>query len=97
MPTYVGLFRYTQKGIETIKEGPKRTDAAKKAVEAVGGKVVGLYLTMGQYDAVVIAEFPDDETAAKVILAGASQGNMRSETLRAFTEEEYRRIIAALP
>ena len=52
---------------------------------------------MGQYDLVTIAEFPDDQTAARAGLSGGSQGFVRSETLRAFTEEEYRKIIASLP
>jgi len=97
MPTYIGLFRYTQKGIENIKDGPARLDAAKQVLAAAGGKLLGFYLTMGQYDLVTIAEFPDDETAARVGLAGASQGFVRSETLRAFNEGEYRKIIAGLP
>jgi uncharacterized protein with GYD domain len=50
MPTYVGLHRYTQKGIESIKDGPARLDAAKKTLAAAGGKLLGFYLTMGQYD-----------------------------------------------
>jgi len=54
------------------------------------------YRVMGQYDAVCISEAPDDETAAKLILAVGSKGNVRSETLRAFTEEEYRKIVGAL-
>lgn len=97
MPTYVALHRYTQKGIENIKDGPARLDAAKQTLAAAGGKLLGFYLTMGQYDLVTIAEFPDDETAARAGLAGASQGYIRSEPLRAFTEEEYRKIIGSLP
>jgi uncharacterized protein with GYD domain len=97
MPTYITLLRYTQKGIESIKDGPARLDAAKKAVAALGGSAKGFYLTTGQYDAVAIAEFPDDETMAKATLAGGTQGFVRSETLRAFTEDEYRKIIAGLP
>jgi uncharacterized protein with GYD domain len=97
MPTYVALQRYTQKGIENIKDGPKRLDAAKQALGAAGGKLIAFYLTMGHYDLVTIAEFPDDQTAARAGLSGGSQGFVRSETLRAFTEEEYRKIIASLP
>ena len=97
MPTYVTLFRYTQKGIENIKDSPARLDAAKKALTAAGGTLKGFYLTTGQYDALVIAEFPDDQTMAKFALAGASQGFVRSESFRAFTEDEYRKIIASLP
>jgi uncharacterized protein with GYD domain len=97
VPTYITLLRYTQKGIEAIKDGPARLDAAKKAIAAVGGSVKGFYLTTGQYDAIAIGEFPDDQTMAKATLAGAAQGFMRSETVRAFTEDEYRKIIAGLP
>ncbi|HEV2177925.1 MAG TPA: GYD domain-containing protein [Terriglobia bacterium] len=97
MPTYVTLLRYTQKGIETIKEGPTRLDAVKKAFAAAGGSMKAFYLTMGRYDAVAISEFPDDTTVAKVALADGSQGFVRSETLRAFTEDEYRKIISSLP
>lgn len=97
MPHYITLLRYTQKGAENIKQGPSRLDAAKKAIEAGGGKLKGFYLTLGQYDAVAIAEFKNEEAAAKLTLITASQGNVRSETLRAFTEEEYRKLIASLP
>ena len=97
MPHYITLFRYTQKGAENIKQSPSRLDAAKKAVEAAGGKVKGFYLTMGRYDAIVITEYPNDEAGMKITLTTASQGNIRSETLRAFTEEEYRKLIASLP
>ena len=55
------------------------------------------YLVAGQYDMVVVSECPDDETAARVMLAIGSAGNVRTETLRAFTEDEYRKIIAGLP
>ena len=97
MPHYITLFRFTQKGAEDIKGGPARLDAGKKAIEAAGGKIKGFYLTMGQYDAVSIVELPNDDAAAKLALATASQGNIRGETLRAFTEEEYRKLIASLP
>lgn len=97
MPTYITLLRYTQKGIEGIRQGPARLDEAKNAFASVGGILKGFYLTTGQYDAVVITEFPDAKTMAKAALAGSAQGFVRSETLRAFSEEEYRQIIAELP
>jgi uncharacterized protein with GYD domain len=96
MPTYVALINYTQQGIANIKEGPARAAAAKEAVKAAGGEWKGFYLTMGQYDAVAIMEAPDDETLAKIVLTLNSRGNSRSETLRAFTEDEFRQIVAAL-
>ena len=97
MPIYITLMRYTQQGIENIKEGPARLDAAKEAFKAMGGELKQYYLVMGQYDAVLVGEMPDDETVAKLSLAIGSKGNLRMETLRAFTEDEYRKIIAALP
>jgi uncharacterized protein with GYD domain len=97
MPTYITLLKYTQKGIENIKEGPSRVDAAKKAIKAAGGEMKAFYLTMGSYDALSIGEAPDDATYAKTILSIASKGAIQTETLRAFTEEEYRKIIADMP
>jgi len=90
------LHRYTQKGIEKIKESPARLDAAKKAFKAIGAELKQFYLVAGQYDIVTISEAPNDETIAKCALNLASKGNVTTETLRAFTEDEYRKIITAL-
>jgi uncharacterized protein with GYD domain len=97
MATYVSLLKYTQKGAETIKQVPARIEAARQAAKAVGAEIKQIYLVMGRYDVVVISEGPDDETAAKLALATAMQGNVQTETLRAFSEPEFRRIIAGLP
>ena len=97
MATYISLLRLTQQGIENIKESPARLDKAKQAFRAMGGELKEFYLVMGRYDAVVVAEAPDDETVAKLTLAISAAGALRTETLRAFPEEEYRKIIAALP
>jgi uncharacterized protein with GYD domain len=96
MPHYVTLVRYTQQGISKIKESPSRLDAAKKATEKEGGKIHAWYLTMGQYDAVLISEFPSDEACARFALSVGGLGNISTETLKAFTETEYRKIIGAL-
>jgi uncharacterized protein with GYD domain len=96
MPHLVMLLRYTQQGIAKIKESPARLDAAKKAAEKVGGKIHAWYLTMGQYDAVLITEFPNDEAGAKFALSVGALGNVTTETLKAFTEAEYRKIIGGL-
>jgi len=96
MPTYITLFSWTQKGIENVKESPARLGAAKKLCQAAGGELTEFYTTMGRYDGVVLLELPNDEAAAKVALAIGSGGSIRTETLRAFTEDEYRRIIAGL-
>jgi len=97
MPTYISLLRYTDQGARNIKDAPKRLDEAKKAFKAVGGELKQWYLVMGRYDAVVVSEFPDDETARRMDLMVASLGAIRTEGFRAFTEDEYRKIIAALP
>jgi uncharacterized protein with GYD domain len=97
MPTYMTLLKYTQQGITKVKESPARLDAARKAAEALGGKIDRWYLTMGQYDAVFTADFPNDEACARFALSIASLGNVTTETLRAFNEAEYRKIIGSLP
>ena len=94
MPSYIMLVNWTNQGILNVKESPQRLDTFKKAVEAVGGKVTGFYLTMGRYDLVVVVEFPSDEAATTVILKIASLGQVHTETLKAFPEEQYRDIIA---
>jgi len=73
MATYIILINYTQQGIQNIKESPARLDAAKKAFKAAGGELKEWFLTMGEYDAVVVAEGPNDETAATLALAIAAR------------------------
>ncbi len=97
MPTYVVLANWTDQGIRTVKESPQRLDATKKAIEAAGGKLISFYLTMGKYDEVLIVEGPSDAVAAAIALSSGSQGNVRTETLKAFPEDEYRKIIANIP
>ena len=97
MPHYVTLLRYSQQGAAKIKESPTRLDAAKKAAESAGGKIDAWYLTLGKYDAVLVSEFPDDQAAARFLLATGALGNVTTQTLTAFTEAEYRKIIASLP
>ena len=92
MAKYISLVNYTQKGVENIK-----VDAFKQVCQSMGAKVEGFYLTMGRYDLVVIVDAPDPETVAKIILTTASRGAISTETLPAFTEEEYRKIISELP
>ncbi len=97
MPTYISLLRYTQQGISAAKAAPARIDAAKDAYRKAGGEFKAIYLTMGQYDLIAIAEMPNDEAVARMALAMGGQGNIRSETCRAFTETEFRKIVGTLP
>jgi len=98
MATYLILFSFTQQGIQNIKESPARVESAKKVFRDVGAEVKAFYAVMGgQYDTLFIVEAPDDETIAKAALATGSLGNVRTETHRIFTEDEYREIVGALP
>jgi uncharacterized protein with GYD domain len=97
MATYVILINYTDQGIRNVKESPKRLDTAKKLLKGLGGEFKQFYLTMGAYDIVTVVEAPNDEAIAKFALAVGSLGNVRTTTLKAFPEDEYRKIIAALP
>ena len=97
MPTYITLARWTQQGVEKVKESPARLDEFKKLVKSAGGEVKGFYMVTGQYDLVIVTEAPNEDVVAKIALVTASRGDVRSETLRAFPEDEYRKIIAALP
>ena len=96
MTTYFILINWTDQGIRNIKDSPKRVDAAKKAVKDMGGDVKAFYMLQGSYDAVLILEAPNDETLAKFLLKIGSLGNVRTTTLRAYPETEYRKIIADL-
>ena len=97
MATYMILLRYTEQGIRKIKDAPRRVDSARQAFRSMGAELKSFHLLMGGYDGVLFAEIPDEEIAAKVALALGSLGNVRTETLRAFTEDEYRRIVSELP
>jgi uncharacterized protein with GYD domain len=96
MATYLSLVRWTGEGIAKIKDSPSRLDAAKKTIEAGGGKLKHFYMLMGQYDMAIVIEAPDDATVARVNLALGSKGSVRTQTSRAFTEDEYRKIISGL-
>jgi uncharacterized protein with GYD domain len=97
MATYIMLINYTDQGIRNIKDSPQRADAARQALSDMGGEMKELYMTMGGYDLVVVAEAPSDDVMAKFALTVGSQGNVRTTTLKAFSEAEYRGIIESLP
>ena len=96
MPTYIALLNWTQQGASKISASPKRLDAGRKAFKKVGAEIKDVYLTMGRHDMVCVIEAPDDESYAKALLGLASQGNVSTETLKAFSEDEYRKIIGSL-
>ena len=97
MPIYIGLYKLTDQGIKNIKDAPQRIEEAFKGWEAMGGKVIGFYSVMGEYDYVAIGEAPNDEVAVTFALALGSQGDARTMTLKAFTREEFTKIVKKLP
>jgi len=96
MPNYITLLNWTEQGMGKIKASPKRLDASRKAFKQAGCELKDVYLTMGPYDLVCVIEAPDGETAAKAILSLGAAGNVRTLTLPAFTEDEYRTIVGSL-
>ncbi len=96
MPTYISLTNWTDQGIRNVKDGAKRLDAAKQMIKDAGGELKAFYMTMGMYDIVTIIDAPSDEVAAKLLLSIGGLGNVRTTTLRAFTETETRKLISSL-
>lgn len=97
MATYIILMNLTEQGIKDVKNAPARVKATEEAMEAVGGKLLGFYVTMGQYDYVAVAEGPGDEVAMVQLLGLGAAGNVRTTTLKAFTLEEFKGILKQLP
>jgi len=96
MPTYIGLLKLTDQGSKDIMNAPARIDEGIKLYQKMGGKVIGVYLVMGEYDYVTIGEAPSDEVQTAFALALSSQGNVKSTTLKAFTTKEIPAILAKL-
>jgi len=96
MPMYVLLARWTDQGVRTIGDLPKRMDAAKKSLVEMGGQFRSIYMTMGEYDLVATYEAPDDAVAARFMLILGKTGNIRTTSLKAFPEEAFRQIVQSL-
>lgn len=98
MPTFITLTNYTQRGLETLAEldSDEFLQQSRSVVEEHGGELQDVYFTLGQYDAIVVTEFPDADTATRALLNILKDGIAETETLRAFTEAETRDIIGDL-
>jgi|SRR5829696_6399636 len=96
MPTYIALLTWTGQGVKNVKDSPSRLDAGREAFKKIGVTIKDSYLTMGPYDLVCIIEAPDDEAFATAMLSLGAQGNVKTETLKAFTEDQYRKICASI-
>lgn len=96
MATYVSLVSFTDQGIRTIKESPGRFEAFKTTAEKLGVTVKSVYYTVGSYDLVLVTEGTEEAVTA-ALLKGGSLGNVRTQTLRAFSVDEIRKILANVP
>ena len=96
MPTYIALANFTDQGIRSVKDTTKRADAIKDAAKKFGASMTQIYWTVGQYDLVTVIEAPNDESATAFALAIGSAGNVRTQTLRAFSRDEMNGILAKL-
>jgi len=96
MAMYFVLVNWTEKGIQQVKDSPKRFDTAKRVLQEMGGDIKSVYLTMGECDLIMICEASDDAVMARFVMQLGMLGFVRTRTLKAFPESAYREIIASL-
>ena len=97
MLTFITFINFTDQGIKNIKDSPKRVRAGKALLKKMGGRVKQVYLTSGDRDAVLIAEVPNGDVMAKYAMALGSLGNVRTTTVRAWPEAEFKKMVSELP
>jgi uncharacterized protein with GYD domain len=97
MATFLFTIDWTDQGIRAVKDAPKRSEAAKELATKLGVEIKQIYLTSGAHDLLVIAEAPLGDNISKFALALSSLGNVRTTTSRAWTEPEWKKLIAELP
>ncbi|MCI0401028.1 MAG: GYD domain-containing protein [Gammaproteobacteria bacterium] len=97
MATFISLLNFTDQGIRNVKQSPDRAKKFKEMAQKAGVMLKNIYWTVGSYDLVAIVEGPDDETTSSLLLSLGALGNVRTQTLRAFSAEEMSRIIAKMP
>jgi uncharacterized protein with GYD domain len=96
MPHYISLMRWTSKGLAGLPAWRERVEEGQRTIEAAGGRLIGVYVTLGRYDVVEIFEAPDDEVAAEILMRLQRHGGEHTETLRAFTRAEAEEIVRRL-
>jgi uncharacterized protein with GYD domain len=96
MPTYISLLKMTAEGARDIKGLPGRFDAFRKNLEQAGGRLIGAYAVMGEYDYVAIVDVPDDAAAISLALKVAQRGTSTTHTLRAMPMEEFVKLVNKL-
>ena len=97
MAGYIGLYKFTPQGLANIKGSPERIKQAKEMAEKMGIKVVGVWVTMGEYDLVTVTDAPNDQLIGIFALALAKLGNVTTQTMRALSEDEFAQVVSKLP
>jgi uncharacterized protein with GYD domain len=97
MPTFVCSLSWTDQGIRSVKDAPKRAEAARELAKKVGIEIKEVYLTSGDDDLLVIVDTPSGDNVAKFALALGAQGNVRTRTVRAWSQSEFHKLISELP
>ncbi|MBI1995769.1 MAG: GYD domain-containing protein [Deltaproteobacteria bacterium] len=97
MATYIALVNFTDQGIRHIRQTTERAKGLMNAAANLGIKIKDIYWTLGAFDAVFTAEAPDDETMTAFAASMGSLGNIRTQTMRAFSAQEMNQILAKLP
>jgi uncharacterized protein with GYD domain len=93
MPHYISLMRWTSQGMAGLPAWRERVEEGEQVINAAGGRLIGVYVTLGRYDVVEIFEAPDDDTAAEILMKLQRHGAEHTETLRGFTRDEAEAII----
>ena len=96
MVTYVVLAKFTDQGVKNAKDSPKRAEAFKQMANTFGATVKDIFWTQGRYDIVMIVEAPDEHSATALNLSLSALGNIRTESLRAFSSEDMMKIVAKM-
>jgi uncharacterized protein with GYD domain len=96
VPHYITLMRWTSKGVAGLPGWRERVEEGERTIEEAGGKLVGVYVTLGRYDVVEIFEAPDDEIAVEILMKLQRYGAEHTETLRGFTRDEAEQIVRKL-
>jgi uncharacterized protein with GYD domain len=97
MPTYIALAKFTDQGIRSVRQTVQRADASREVASRFGVKITSIHWVQGQYDVVTVCEAEDEQAISAFGLAVAAGGNVKFETLRAFTREEMAQIVAKVP
>ncbi len=93
MPIYVTLYKFTEQGVRNIKDSPKRVEKIREEFKKAGANIKEFYALMGQYDTMIIAEAPNEEVITKLNLMVDAAGNVTSQTMRAFSENDWKKMV----